>query len=228
MKDGIGQTCILQALPWACGISLAFLILSTFVLAEDQEGFFPPNFVNEELVEEALPPEGETEEEKGSVSILKEDGGENNEVGNLLERAKGEAQSEKKSPAVEQKIEREQSSETVIFKVGVIVKLEKRDSAMRVLDSLSRAADKLRAKLGRIYLIGPFDEGFIRSEAIRSLLLKGAQVAPSLVVPERYKVERSPTWILEAEEGEILLEGFESLEKHINSRGRFVEPAGAP
>ena len=42
-------------------------------------------------------------------------------------------------------------------------------------------------------------------------------------MPYKYHVEKSPTWILGTDDGEIVLEGVEPLLKQFNQKGEFLD-----
>ena len=43
-------------------------------------------------------------------------------------------------------------------------------------------------------------------------------------IPERYQaIRKSPTWIVNTERGEILVEGFPTLDEFVNAKGEFID-----
>lgn len=64
----------------------------------------------------------------------------------------------------------------------------------------------------------------LNSIEVRRLLGRGAYFNLRISVPPKYKVTRSPAWILTTDEGEVVLEAVASPERFINIRNEFVEP----
>lgn len=80
-------------------------------------------------------------------------------------------------------------------------------------------------KVGDLYVFGTVDS---RDRELRSLLAKLGVCSANFIMneplPDDYKkVERSPSWIIETKEGDIILEGEPELSRYIDEYGGFNE-----
>ena len=108
-----------------------------------------------------------------------------------------------------------------ISEVRVFVNAMERSHLLDVVAEYGSLATKYDLTSSGLISVGGF---FKRDEIppeLTRLLLLGTPIAPFGLVPPKYKVERSPTWVLVTAEGEIVLEGFMSIDKFLNRKGEF-------
>lgn len=118
--------------------------------------------------------------------------------------------------------ERDRLSAHPIKSLGVILNAMKPDHAKEYVAQLASVAFKYDLPIHNIYYVGPI-HNFPEDTDRLTVKLQGGSIEGGDAPPEKYPVKRSPTWIIETEKGEILLEGFLQLERFVNSKGQFVE-----
>lgn len=98
------------------------------------------------------------------------------------------------------------------------------------LGSLSKLATEKKLVVRTVYIVGDPSKIPVALEnltqqdpTLRSVIELG-ELEPASSPPEKYKVTKTPTWIVETEEGEVLLEGAPQLERYFNFSGQFLEP----
>jgi len=100
----------------------------------------------------------------------------------------------------------------------------------RKLSGLSKMAQEKRLVVKRVYVVGnaaniPVGlENLMQQDESGRLLMELGEIEPAPTPPEKYKVTTTPTWIVETEEGEVVLEGAPDLERYFNFSGQFLEP----
>jgi len=115
----------------------------------------------------------------------------------------------------------EETAGIPISEVKVFVNAIERSHFLDVVAEYGSIAAKYNlTSSGLIAVGGFFGRDDVPPEMTRLLLL-GTPVAPFGLVPPKYKVERSPTWVLTTEKGEIVIEGFMSIDKFLNRKGEF-------
>lgn len=110
-----------------------------------------------------------------------------------------------------------------IFFVNAIINGMDREHMYRQLMELSHVVLKQKVPLGAVYLIGSNWE--LTEQEMQELRAK-VGFYPGVwwsTVPSGYRITRSPTWVLQTREGQILLEGIEGLRDYINKNGEFVD-----
>ena len=90
------------------------------------------------------------------------------------------------------------------------------------LGKLLAVTNRHNIALGEIYFVGT-GAGLSQSVHLIELIGKNARIDTPIEVPSQYRVSLSPTWIVQTEEGQILLEGLSAPSNHFNARGEFVE-----
>ncbi|MDC0357847.1 hypothetical protein OAO01_03455 [Oligoflexia bacterium] len=121
------------------------------------------------------------------------------------------------------------SSGIPLKSIGVILNSSDNMHFLSNLKNLIQTAIKYDLSISRVYAIGKLprldadEEQFSYTKDMFTLWLLDGLLLPSDKIPKEYNVTRSPTWILNTSEGEILLEGMLTLEKHLNSKGEFVD-----
>lgn len=111
---------------------------------------------------------------------------------------------------------------TPILSIGVIVDLNDREHYEQVMSGLRETLDRTSILAGTVYTLsagGPYmEDNFIH------LYARGASLQSGTELPERYQhIALSPTYIVETNEGEILLEAVSELNRFVNARGEFLE-----
>lgn len=105
---------------------------------------------------------------------------------------------------------------------AILSALDSRDFQSRLRDLLD-VADKYDLDVGPIYAVGDLRLVY-DSENIIPLVARGATIGVVDEPPEPYaSVKRSPTFILDTEKGQVILEGFFSIQRFLTSKGEFVD-----
>ncbi len=113
-----------------------------------------------------------------------------------------------------------------IRSISALLSTANPDSLRDNLAQLGDAASRLGISPGLLYLVGPLiDPGdYIEGTGtFAPLFAAGALPISVQEVPKQYPVTLSPTWIVETDQGTILLEGVTHLERYVNGRGEFVD-----
>lgn len=115
--------------------------------------------------------------------------------------------------------------EGVIVKtIGAILSPKDKESFEKSVTTFIEAIDRYDLIAGPVYFVAP--PGFIpdAEKVLYPLGLRGADVSFGTGVPEQYKVKLAPTWVVSTVKGDVILEGFQSLDQFFNRQGMFVEP----
>ncbi len=115
----------------------------------------------------------------------------------------------------------EETAGIPISEVKVFVNAFERSHLLDVVSEYGSIAAKYNLTSSGLIAVGGFFGRDDMPPEMTRLLLLGTPVAPFGLVPPKYKVERSPTWVLTTEKGEIVIEGFMSIEKFLNRKGEF-------
>lgn len=110
-----------------------------------------------------------------------------------------------------------------VITIGAIIDGTNKRHYEQCIQSLFKLSDKFEFDLDKIYITSLLNN--IDKESILSLLVRGATVSPVPAPPEEYNVTASPTWIVQTEDGQVVLEGIVDLGRYFNSRGEFVSKA---
>lgn len=110
-----------------------------------------------------------------------------------------------------------------IDSIGLILNALNREQAASKVKELLELANKYDFGVGQVLMVGgmPGPEILVVTTAI---VARGGEVSVSGSVPYRYKISKSPTWILKSDEGEILLEGIGSIKSDFDKDGNFIYP----
>jgi len=107
-----------------------------------------------------------------------------------------------------------------ILRIGGIVDDLKSHGFEDFSKSLILIADKYDFNIGTVYVV----KGSTTQESlINSLWIRGGMVKYVSSPPNKYNVTISPAWIIQTEDGQIVLEGISNIEKYINQRGEFLD-----
>ena len=109
-----------------------------------------------------------------------------------------------------------------IVRLGVILSGIDDKHFANTLQELLDVALKYNLALGKVVMVGPFNNPPKVDVFMGIAVLGGTEVAID-ELPAKYSVSKSPTWIVTTAKGEILLEGFTDLERFMNSKGEFVQ-----
>ncbi|MGI6524368.1 MAG: hypothetical protein ACOX2O_03615 [Bdellovibrionota bacterium] len=110
-----------------------------------------------------------------------------------------------------------------IINIGAAINGVDQDHLKREIQKLIEAVDKHDLDAGEIFLIT--QNYAAASDIALPLVVRGGIVTFPAQVPAEYNATISPTWILQTEEGKIVLEGVDDLNRYINKKGEFVEKA---
>ena len=94
---------------------------------------------------------------------------------------------------------------------------------MASVKELSDTAVKHDLGIGEIFAIGNVTTAFDTSQDLLRVFARGGAISIRSTVPEKYKVKKSPSWILYTREGEILLEATGPLANNFNQKGEFID-----
>lgn len=113
-----------------------------------------------------------------------------------------------------------------ITRIGAIWNSEDKEKLPELLGELNVAITEKNIRPGIIYLVGQAidpTEYFDSGNLFGPLFAAGGVPLSVPKVPPKYPVTSSPTWIIETEQGSILLEGVYSLSRYVNASGEFVD-----
>lgn len=113
-----------------------------------------------------------------------------------------------------------------ITRIGAIWNSEDKVKLPELLGELNSAITEKNIRPGVIYLVGQAidpTEYFDSGNLFGPLFAAGGVPLSVPKVPPKYPVTSSPTWIIETEQGSILLEGIHSLSRYVNASGEFVD-----
>ena len=110
--------------------------------------------------------------------------------------------------------------------IGVALHGSDKRHAMKHLKQLLELSYSSGISIGTIAIIG---DGSVLQDNIylAALLQRGAVISVDETPPEQYKIQYSPTWLLETDKGLILLEAVASPEGYLNARGEFIDRQAA-
>lgn len=122
-------------------------------------------------------------------------------------------------------------NELKIKGMGILLNGVDEEHCFQQLNRLADIVTEKNIPTGRVIIVGGVENV---GRLIKKLLLNsfngsglypkvGGFIEGSVTVPERYKVTLSPSWLIDTEKGEVVLEGVEKVERYITSRGTFVE-----
>ena len=91
----------------------------------------------------------------------------------------------------------------------------------RCLKELTAITKERELTLGTLYVVG-IGDGYTKSTDIGEFVKAGGGIMDAWILPDYLPVKRSPTWLLETEQGLVLLEGV-SLARYITPQGKFID-----
>lgn len=110
-----------------------------------------------------------------------------------------------------------------ILSLGLIVNAVDEEHAKENIEELIGLAQTNAIALNTVFAVGGIAQAKKDLPSVEYLWAKsqGARIKVTLGVPKQYDVSLSPTWIVETEQGLVLLEGIGSLKRAINAEGRL-------
>ena len=108
-----------------------------------------------------------------------------------------------------------------VLRIGAIINGMEEGHRNEMISKLVNFSISSHLPLYKAYVVGPM-LGSGNSGDLFALSLQGGTLEGVTAPPQEYTVTRSPTWILETEKGDVLLEGLPEIEKFINSQREFV------
>lgn len=105
--------------------------------------------------------------------------------------------------------------------LGLIVSSEPENLRTQTLSILSKIARRHDLSVGLIYIVGK-SLSIQDSQLLNELMIRGAQLKIRGRPPEEFGAKRSPTWIVELEKGEILLDGILDPTFFFNEKGEYL------
>lgn len=108
--------------------------------------------------------------------------------------------------------------------IGVILNSDDKEHALEKLRELSELATEHDWTIGAIYALGDLANIALTKE-MRMLQVRGAMLTQRDSLPKRYEaIKLSPTWLVNTDEGEVILEATGKLKRNFNSSGEYLLP----
>ena len=120
---------------------------------------------------------------------------------------------------------REKLDAVDVRRLGAVLNVNDEKHALENLAQLVDVAVRHNLRLGKIYCVGVLPAR-PQLGLLAGVGLQGGRFESSSAPPAKYPVKKSPAWIVESVKGDIILEGFPSLDRFINSKGQFVANTG--
>lgn len=112
-----------------------------------------------------------------------------------------------------------------IESIGMVINATDPKHFEEHLGELLSQIDKHDVDAGVIYQLGDHDDFNAYDQLMPKLIARGALFRLEGSAPRRFTVTKSPSWILQVEEGLIVLEAPENINRYISQTGHFVSPA---
>ncbi len=112
-----------------------------------------------------------------------------------------------------------------IRRISLVINAKEGPHLSDGITQLIDIASKYDLKIGTIYRIG-WTTALVPARTMPVFLVQGGKFKDVDAPPAKYPVKKSPTWIVETDKGEIILEGFPILDRFVNSKGQFVANTG--
>jgi len=93
--------------------------------------------------------------------------------------------------------------------VGLIIDGRRLEHAKRNIEKLARLSKITKTHIQNIYLIGDGYKALKNSGALNAVAKDFPMIHRLHEVPTQYQIKRSPTWLFETPEGEIVVEGLD-------------------
>jgi len=215
------------------GLCLLALILTLPAYADDRQdasNFFEPGYVTGALQGKepkvakgrkptSEPPKGmkgaaqpQREKHLNHKEWIREDGGDQESAQDLAMVGPPEQPSLQPGPA--------------IVAMGAILNCSDIEKFRSEIEQLTTIADSYKIKLSVVYALGTRSRALYTPEfklTMSQFIRGGGQIRFVSKLPDRYKVKHTPTWLIQTEQGENVLEGFSKLRRLVNHRGELVQ-----
>lgn len=228
-KRKLARCLMIPALAW-CGVKLVAAAVSIEVAAA-QDSKAPKEFFDQDYAKSPLksdsgvgvPREGRKPRNRATPQVAPNPAGGKASTpdGSKADAVAADDAPADNSSALGALFPREGKSLPIV-RIGVILNTLNQQHASEVLDELSALATKYDYEIGTIFSIG--NPGSVaHSDAFMKLLLRGAKLHDQVRVPEAYNAVRlSPTWIVQTQDGQVLLEATGPLKSFLNERGELL------
>lgn len=125
---------------------------------------------------------------------------------------------------VEEDLSYESKEGNKIIWLGAIINSTDSKHTVEKLKELNEEANKYDLMVGPVFLVGNTDIASVH-EMLGPLQKRQGLIDFRSEIPKKYKeVKSSPTWIMQTEKGQILLEGTGALKRNFNKSGQLVLP----
>ena len=183
------------------------LLLGTHVLAEDSlpapQGFYDHKFVTEpaqataplNLEEKQVPAQETTEVSTQGKSVS--------------------------LPSVTQSREINEQDSIPVNKIHLLVEATNPQNLFDMIQQYRDTLIQYRLRPGDVYLFGAVGKLPLKSDEILQIVARGGKLRVNYEVAKRYNITKSPSWILETEEGDIVLESYQAIDRFLTSKGAF-------
>ncbi|MCB0318894.1 MAG: hypothetical protein KDD56_09065 [Bdellovibrionales bacterium] len=111
---------------------------------------------------------------------------------------------------------------TKIQSIGVVLDSENKKHFEETLWHLKELAVKHEFPVGEITAWGGFPEG-MDEKLITTLFILQAELNVAFEPADTYSITQSPTWVLKTQDGVILLEGINKIDRFFNKKGDFID-----
>jgi len=106
--------------------------------------------------------------------------------------------------------------------LGLIISSQPEDHARTALKNLVKVATRHDFSIGVVILVGRQFEALRDNSLLGPIMARGAQLKFRASVPAPFVAENSPTWIIELDQGEVLLDGVLDPSLFFNQDGQYT------
>ena len=108
-----------------------------------------------------------------------------------------------------------------VISLGIVVNSLDENHLERHLNTLIKTSTKLDLDINEVDFVG-IDNDITKKFGL-AIVSRFGQGNFMSAPPAEYNISTSPTWILQTENGQILLEGIDNPESYINSNAEFID-----
>jgi len=108
--------------------------------------------------------------------------------------------------------------------LGLIVNTQETSNFNLSVSELLLVASQFDLAIGQVYFMGHSQALLKEFKKVGSIVARGGVVKMLETLPEKYQVERSPSWIVSTNKGEFVLDGVLKLNRFFNKKGEFLDP----
>ncbi len=113
-----------------------------------------------------------------------------------------------------------------ILSIGLIANGMNKEHGRENFSKLLSLVKEHNLPAGDMYYLSTFQDDVMSSDDLITFYVLGGNFELVEEVPEKYQVSKSPTWIVETVDGEVLFEGLLDVGRYINSKGELRVPDG--